>query len=234
MTRRMTSAAPAPRRPQGLQQTSASRPWRPLRPALRASQTSSPSQSHLCYSHRSSVSFFGGTRWTTHTRLADDARHTRATRCAKSKLRRVLLCQSPTACSAEFTMEVGDELVRLDKQRRVRRWRIHFRRGRAGSRQLGVKHRGMEEPFCSMVTVDACLELLKLERIAKEQRASCYNTTILITSLGILFLRSPEIGTPRFQKTRWKGAAVDSSTGGAGTQVTGSCRPLPRSLKGLD
>jgi hypothetical protein len=54
--------------------------------------------------------------------------------------------------------------------------------------------------FCSMVTVDACLELLKFVRIAKEQRASCYNTTILITSLGILFLRSPEMGTPLFQK----------------------------------
>jgi hypothetical protein len=56
--------------------------------------------------------------------------------------------QPPTACSVEFTMEVGDELVGLDKQRRVRRWRIHYRRGRAGSWQLGVKHRGMEEPFC--------------------------------------------------------------------------------------
>jgi hypothetical protein len=58
----------------------------------------------------------------------------------------------------------------------------------------------MEEPFCSMVTVDACLELLKFVRIAKEQRASCYNTIILITSLGILFLRSLEMETPRFQK----------------------------------
>jgi hypothetical protein len=107
----------------------------------------------------------------------------------------------------EHTLEVADDLIEGDDRLRVRR-RIHCRRGASELDPFWKKNGNGPAQSKRVMTgrsaVDDCPAWLKTSRIIEIQRAAHYNNRIPNASLGVLTLRSPDMGMQAFQKAPCK------------------------------